>query len=286
MAGMMLPETMDTATTELWKQVDALDEGRGFVDRSDERMLVVRGADARAWLGDLVTADIATLERGSSRRSLLLTPTGRIRADLWITQIDDDAFLLVQAKDQPEHVEGLLHPYALSSAVRLEDATDMLSVLVFPARDEVVTVPRGDLGSPQPTMADRGTVLVDEHSYEVWRVGRGDPRMGADFVAGALPAEAGLERLIDVGKGCFLGQESVAKVRNLGHPPTILRHLRSETVVASGAPVHAAGEAVGQVTSVAPGRRGGSVLIARVEWRAADAALHTPDAEPLFPLRD
>jgi folate-binding protein YgfZ len=274
---------METATTEPWEQVGALDDGRGFVDRSEERTLVVRGADARGWLGDLVTADVATLERPSSRRSLLLTPTGRVRADLSITQVDDDAFVVLQARDQAEPVEDLLRPYVLSSAVQLEDAADVVSVLEFPARQEIVMIRRGDLGVQERTMASRGAVLVDEQAFEVWRVGRGDPRMGTDFDAGALPAEAGLERLIDMEKGCFLGQESVAKVRNLGHPPTVLRHLRSETVVAPGTPIHVAGDTVGQVTSVAPGRRGGSVLIARVEWRAADAVLRTIDASPLFP---
>lgn len=277
---------METETTEPWELVAALEDGRGFVDRSEDRALIVRGSDARGWLGDLVTADVATLVRGSSRRSLLLTPTGRIRADLWIMQPDDDAFVVLQSKDQPEPIGDLLRPYVLSSAIRLEDATDALSVIVFPAREEIVTSPRRELGSLWPTMAERGKVLVDDRSYEIWRVGRGDPRMGADFEAGALPAEAGLERLIDVAKGCFLGQESVAKVRNLGHPPTILRHLRSEIVITPGAPVHAAGEAVGRVTSAAAGRDGGSMLIARVDWRAADVVLHAEDASPLFPLPD
>lgn len=277
---------METATTEPWERVDALDDGRGFVDRSGEHTLVVRGADARGWLGDLVTADVATLGRGSSRRSLLLTPTGRIRADVWIAQIDDDAFVVLQTRDQPEPMGDLLRPYVLSSAVGLEDATDVLSVLLYPGREEIVTVPREDLIARKRAMAERGTVLVDERTYEVWRVERGDPRMGADFEAGALPAEAGLERLIDMAKGCFLGQESVAKVRNLGHPPTILRHRRSETVVAVGAPVHEGGEVVGHVTSAAPGRRGGSVIIVRIEWRAADAALEAADSSPFFPVPD
>jgi tRNA-modifying protein YgfZ len=278
---------MEIATTEDWELVDALDDGRGFVDRSDGRALVVRGADARRWLGDLVTADVATIAPGASRRSLLLTPTGRIRADLWITKVDDDGFVVLQAGDQPESVEDVLRPYVLSSAVRLEDATGAASVRIFPATATILIVPRGDLGTQEQTTADRGSVLVNDRAYEVWRVGRGVPRMGVDFAAGSLPAEAGLERLIDVAKGCFLGQESVAKVHNLGHPPKLLRHLRSESVVvAAGAPVHAAGEAVGQVTSVAPGRRGGSVLIIRVEWRAADADLRAADGSPLFPPRD
>ena len=75
--------------------------GAAFVDRSADRVLSSsRGADARRWLGDLVTADVASLVPGSSRRSLLLTPTGRIRADLWIARTDDEAFLVVQASDQ------------------------------------------------------------------------------------------------------------------------------------------------------------------------------------------
>jgi folate-binding protein YgfZ len=275
---------MDTATIEPWEMVDALEDGRGFVDRSQDRTLVVDGADARRWLGDLVTADVATLERGSTRRSLLLTPTGRIRADLWITQIDDGAFVVSQASDQPNAVWDVLRPYVLSSSVRLEDATALLSVRHFPGREEIVAFPRGEPGSLMRTAAGRGTVLVDEGPYEVWRVERGDPRMGADFEAGALPAEAGLERLIDVTKGCFLGQESVAKVRNLGHPPTVLRHLRSDEPAAIGAPVLAEGEPVGQITSAAPGRSGGSVLIARVDWRAGEVLLHTDDGSRLFPV--
>ncbi len=115
--------------------------------------------------------------------------------------------------------------------------------------------------------------------------------MGIDFGTGALPAEAGLERLIDVTKGCFLGQESVAKVRNLGHPPTVLRHLRCDTHVTAGAPVSAAdggsaGTEVGRITSAAPTRDGGTVLIARVEFQAAGVPLNASDSSPLFPARN
>ncbi len=121
---------MATATTEPWEQVDALDDGRASVDRSSDRMLLVRGADARRWLGDLVTADVATLRTGSSVRSLLLTPTGRIRADMWIACTDDETFLVLQASDQAESVVDMLRPYVLSSAVTLQDATGTLSAAV------------------------------------------------------------------------------------------------------------------------------------------------------------
>jgi folate-binding protein YgfZ len=282
---------METATTEPWELVEALDDGRGFVDRSADRAVVVRGADARGWLGDLVTADIASLVPGSSRRSLLLTPTGRIRADIWIAQVDEDAFLVLQARDQPEPVDDLLRPYVLSSAVRLEPASDERSVLLFSAREEIVTARWDDGSVIRGRSAEGGSILVDERAFEIWRVTRGDPRMGVDFGSGALPAEAGLERLIDGTKGCFLGQESVAKVRNLGHPPTVLRHLRCDTRVSAGTSVSAAdgasnGSALGRITSAAPTRDGGTVLIARVEFRAADLPLNTADSSPLFPARN
>jgi hypothetical protein len=277
---------METTTTEPWDQVDALEAGRGFADRSGDRMLIVTGADARGWLGDLVTADVATLERGSSRRSLLLSPTGRIRADLVLAQIAADVFMVLQPGDQPEAIHELLRPYVLSSSVRLEDATGSLAAIAFPEPGEVLTGPLDDLSSMLRATTGAGGVLVDDRSTELWRITRGNPRMGADFEAGALPAEAGLERAIDLEKGCFLGQESVAKVRNLGHPPTVLRHLRSEGVTERGTEIQAAGEVVGLVTSVAPGRNGGSVIIGQVAWRAADAALQRADGSTLFPLPD
>jgi folate-binding protein YgfZ len=98
--------------------------------------------------------------------------------------------------------------------------------------------------------------------------------MGSDFGPDALPAEAGLEGTIDFTKGCFLGQESVAKVRNLGHPPWVLRLVRADGPILRGAPVLANGAIVGEVTSVAEGENG-TDAIARVRWDAASGPLST-----------
>lgn len=274
--------------TELWEQVDALDRGGAFADRSTWRKLRVAGPDARRWLGDLLTADVASLEAGPARRSLLLTPTGRIRADVWMAAQADDAFLLVQDVDQPDPIDGLLAPYVLSSAVELEDVTERLGLLVLAQPQELFAVPPDERAAARRRLLARSYVEVGDDAFEAWRVARGDPRMVLDYPAGALPAEASLERLIDVTKGCFLGQESVAKIRNLGHPPTVLRHLRTASIVERDAPVIArvGGDEVGVVTSVAPRRDGGSVLLARVAWRAAGAALRTGDGSALVPVDD
>ncbi len=261
----------------LEEQVRALDEGRGFVDRSADRLLFVSGADARRWLNDLVTGSVAGLAVGRAIRSLLLTPTGRIRADFLLSLTDDGRFLMVQARDQEAAVGDILAPYVLSSAVVLSDAAGTVARW-FPGTGRLEVV------SSAPV--DPGALRISPEALERWSIRRGHARMGVDFQAGSLPAESGLDDALDLTKGCFLGQESVAKVRNMGHPPTVLRHLRSAAEAAPGGSVHTHDHPVGVVTSVAPDRGGGSVLLARVDWAAAETDLVSADGIPLLPVPD
>src|SRR5438067_11061460 len=114
-------------------QGSPLEEERAFLDRSPWRKVRVTGADAVTWLGDLLTADIAALEPGRGCRSLLLTPTGRIRADIQVARREDDLVLL-QAPEQPEHIGLALSTYILSSDVSLEDRTNDLALFTVPGR--------------------------------------------------------------------------------------------------------------------------------------------------------
>ena len=82
----------------------ALEEGRAFVDLSGMRKILVAGDDAERWLNDLLTAGLADLRVGDARRSLLLTPTGRIRADLHVARTFA-GFLLLQDGRQPHPVQ-------------------------------------------------------------------------------------------------------------------------------------------------------------------------------------
>jgi tRNA-modifying protein YgfZ len=124
-------------------------------------------------------------------------------------------------------------------------------------------------------------VEVGQAALEVRRVRAGIPRMGPDFSQEALPAEVGLTWAIDMAKGCFLGQESVARVRNLGHPPRVLRHLAASGVLVAGSEVRADARSVGEITSVAAAEEGGSVAIARIRWEAEGADLMTADGREL-----
>jgi tRNA-modifying protein YgfZ len=281
-------------------ELAALVEERAFLDRSSWRKVRVTGGDAITWLGDLLTADIAGLEPGRGCRSLLLTPTGRIRADVQVARREEDLFLL-QAPEQPEHIGLALSAYVLSADVSLEDRTNDLALFTVPGRAASLV---GIHGATEPSSVGPGIdVLVDAgkpawrfveaciaaglgeaggDAEEVWRVRRGIARMGRDFDERSLPAEAGLEAAIDSEKGCFLGQEAIARVRNLGHPPRLLRHLHGPGRIAVGDAVFAGPNAVGEVTSSAPDGEG-STVIARVRWVAATEPLTVSGSRSLDP---
>jgi tRNA-modifying protein YgfZ len=246
----------------LENQVDALDEGRAFVDGARLRAVEVTGSDAGRWLNDLVTAAVEDIPPGGTARSLLLTATGRVRADFHIVRTDG-GFLLLQEPDQPAAIDDLLRPYVLSSDVALQRAAGARVVLMPSDRGWTVARAAGDRA-----------VEASAEAGEVWRIRRGVPRFPTDLDEESLPAEAGLEYLIDFTKGCFLGQEAVAKVRNLGHPPRVVLALRAAVPARSGEPVLADGRDVGAVSSAARSGQGFAVL-ARVRWDARTRPLTT-----------
>lgn len=270
--------------------VAALQAGRARVDLSSWWKLGVEGADAEGWLNDLLSAELSGLVAGEARGSLLLTPTGRIRAAVTVTRFED-GYLLLQDSTQPAPMEQLLSPYVLSSAIELRDRTDDLALLAFPAPSDgraapdlegterhspSVLGPGGDVIAPAGTTADLDSpaesVGLDE--VETWRVIRGVARFGVDLTKDSLPHEADVGELIAYGKGCFLGQEAVAKVRNLGHPPFVLLAADAPAPVERGETLVAEGADAGLVTS-ATAAPPGAALIARVRWALQDAPLMT-----------
>lgn len=257
---------------ELERQVRALDEGRGSVGLEGFRAVEVTGRDAGAWLQDLVTAGIEGLGEGEAVRSLLLGPTGRIRADLHVWR-GGEGFWLLQALDQPAEIDTLLAPYVLSSDVALRPGVG-LDVRAVPAP--------GSWRFASP--GEAGLEPVGSGALERWRIRHGIARFPVDLAEDSLPAEAGLDDgiVVDRTKGCFLGQEAVAKVRNLGHPTRVVLALRSHGPCRVGERVLAEDAEVGIVTSVEDPDGPGAVL-ARVRWPARDAGLETASGVALRP---
>jgi tRNA-modifying protein YgfZ len=296
---------MTASVSALRDELSALQRGRAFADLSAYRKVRVSGSDARSWLHSLVTTDVDSLAPGRSRRSLILTPAGRIRADFCVAS-EETSFLLLQAPGQPEHIGLMLAPYTLSSDVLLTDATNKLALFSVPGESASMMGRPGlspsvlgtglDLVTPvgqqawriEDMFVKKNLIEAGPAALEQWRILRGAPRMGADFDQSSLPAEAGLLDAIDFTKGCFLGQESVAKVANLGHPPTVLRAVRSHSELKAGMQVLSRSGPVGEVTSATPCAtpvpdrlRAPSLWagIVRVSWEASEADLVVGAAE-------
>ncbi len=283
------------------EQMESLRAGRGFADLSAWRKVVCRGSDARQWLNDLLTAEIVELRQGQARRALLLTPTGRIRADVTVS-VFQDGVLLLQDPAQPQAVHELLDPYVLSSDVELEDRTPSMALVAFPGRappaaeetwtsSPSVLGQGGDVLGPVEALDDirarartHGLVEVSPEALEAWRIENGVARFPVDLTPDSLPHEAGLERDIDPVKGCFLGQEAVAKVRNLGHPPFLVVPGRAGGPVAPGDAVVAGGDRAGTVTSVASNAGTETPVLVRIRWAARDALLRTASGIPITRL--
>jgi folate-binding protein YgfZ len=268
-----------------------LAEGTAFVDLSFWRKIEVAGPDASGWLNDLVSADVAPLREGEAKRSLLLSPTGRIRAEFTVARLFD-AYLLLQDPMQPKSILELLAPYTLSSAVEMRDRTDELALLAVPGAPHPPTVRGARPSTPsclgsgfdlvgdalaREAMIDRlgdGYAQAGNEAVEAWRVEAGVPRVGVDVLEDDLPQEAGLEDAVAFAKGCYLGQEAVAKVRNLGHPRRLLLPLEATAHVTAGDPILVGGREVGEVTSAV---EHGSLWLAlgRVHWDARRGPFRT-----------
>ena len=261
---------MDAGLLE--QQVASLEEGRGFLDASRLLAVEVSGADAEGWLNDLLTANVRGIAVGTAEGSLLLSPTGRVRADVHVWRALD-GFVLVQDDRQPAPIDELLAPYVLSSHVRLRR---------LGSETPFVLIRSGKGGWEVRDAPPAGASRVEGDAGEAWRIRRGLPRFPVDIDQDSLPAEAALDRLIDEDKGCFLGQEAVAKVRNLGHPARVVLALKADGVVGPGDRVLTRDEDVGSVTSATPVDTG-TALLARVRWDARRAPLHTSSGRTLEP---
>lgn len=276
--------TMTTAGPE------ALAAGTAFVDLSSWRTVAVTGSDAIEWLNDIVSAHIADLASGEARRSLLLSPTGGVLASFTVAS-SPDGLLLVQDPAEPRPIDGLLSMYVLSSDVQVHDRTGEFAIFAFPGRERApdhsrtvsapsalgtgidVVAPVGDhdglAGSFAEAFASVGAAAVD-----AWRVATAVPRIGVDTADGDLPQECGLESLVSFDKGCYLGQESVAKVRNLGHPRRLLLSLESDRELSPRDEVVSGDQVAGAITSA--GRYDDRwVALARIRWEHRDGRLRT-----------
>jgi folate-binding protein YgfZ len=235
------------------------------------------GADSLRFLNDLISQEIADMEPGSVRRSLLLTPQGKLDHIMWVLGGRDEIGLVVD-EGRGEDLAGKLGRYRIRVDVEIEHSTSDHWLVVGPFGPE----PGRWTGDREGLLADvswpgvERTLVVGERpdlpgigaeEYEVLRIEAGEPLMGVDVTDNTIPQETGLVwSSISFDKGCFLGQELVARLDSRGgrvnHHLRILRF--DGSAGEAGTPVTKDGEQVGTMTS-ASGEVGLALLRRGVE---------------------
>jgi tRNA-modifying protein YgfZ len=234
----------------------------------------VKGPDAAAYLNRMVSNDVEALSVNEACEALLLTPKARIVAPLVVLRRADDDFLLLTEPEAGERVvrELVRARFAAKCDIALEQHR---SLLVLGVGESLVSnqhklVPNRDYGVPAVELLDGdapdGAEPIGEGELERLRILARTPRLGRELDDRVLPAEAGLdERAISFTKGCYPGQEPVARLHYRGHPNRGLRVLSLEGELPPyDAELELDGKVVGRVTSAAGDAEHGIVALAFV----------------------
>src|SRR4051812_14230568 len=291
--------TADTLSAEY----RALTEACGLVDRSQRGKLALTGSEAKVFLQGQVTNDIEGLEPGRGCYAAFLTHKGKMRGDMRVLDLGDE-LLLDTERVALQELFKMIRRYKLGSDVELHKRTVELALLslVGPnARriagaaelgtrehdnrraqvgDRDVTLVATDAGvdvfcaasdaaAVRAALEAAGAVPVGEDAAEVVRVERGRPRYGVDIDEGVIPQEAGLnERAVSFTKGCYVGQETVARLFYRGKPNRHLRGLRLSGPAARGDPLRLGEKEVGRLGSVVVSPVHGPIALALVRREA------------------
>ncbi len=287
---------------------EALHAGCGLLDRSERGKLAVTGAEAKAFLQGQVTNDVEGLEPGRGLYAAFLTHKGKMLGDLRVLDAGDELLLDCERVSLQE-LFNLLRRTKLGRDAEVHKRTlqrGLLS-LVGPAARRVAGAEAAGLGGEEhdhvaadvggapvrliaadagdvdvlclaedtervaAALRGAGAVAVSEAAAEVVRVERGRPRYGCELDDGVIPQEAGLnERAVSFTKGCYVGQETVARLHYRGKPNRHLRGLRLATRgVEPGTELWLDEKVVGRVGTVADSPTFGPVALAIVRREAA-----------------
>jgi len=275
----------------------ALRNGAALAERTGRCILRLTGKDPLGMLSAILTNSIPT-EDDRGAYALLLNPKGRVQTDLRVLK-SADGVLVDTEPEGADAARETLGRYAPFSRVRLEDLSGTWSILglygpharellegldlaehgttelsigdedllvagvAAPVAGHDLIGPSEAVANAREHLASRGAVPVNPDAYETVRVEAGVPRFGADLTPENFPGEVDgvLERAVDFAKGCYPGQETVARMRYRGHPnKTLYRISAASDDLTAGTTILQEGKPVGTVTSVAPISSGGETF--------------------------
>jgi folate-binding protein YgfZ len=280
--------------------------GVGWYDRSAQGKLAVSGPDATAYLDALLSNDIAAIPEGGGGDATLLTPKGRMLAEVRVLRTADE-LLLDTERVALQALFDALTQFRIGYRAELHKRTleRALYSLVGPRADSVVQEPppaeehghvltsvggvsvraiRTRLGvdllfdssaldEVRRALEGAGAVPLSEATAELLRIEAGIPRFGVEIDAATMPQEASLhERAVSYSKGCYIGQETVARLYWKGKPNRVLRGLLLSTPVEPGTALLLGESEVGKLSAVALSPRLGPIALALIRVEAEPGA--------------
>lgn len=291
----------------------AVTTGCGVLDRSAAGKLALTGDQAREFLAGQISNDTEALVPAAGCYAALLDNKGKMQGDLRVIRTPDGAELLLlcervalqalfdalrrsivgwhaelHKRTVQQALLSLLGPSAraVAGAPDLPEAEHTSAIAALAGHDVLIVAT--DLGvdvvcaadardAVWAELVDRGAVAIDEPTAELRRVEHGRPRYGVDLDSSVIPQEAGLnERAVSFTKGCYVGQETVARLFYRGKPNRHLRGLLLDRVVSAGHELHGPPKAdgspsrvLGTITSVAHSPVHGPIALALVRREAA-----------------
>jgi folate-binding protein YgfZ len=285
MTAVLTPEGIDVGVPmhygDLLREQRMLATKAGVVDRSNRDVLTVAGEERLSWLHTICSQHVAELSDGDSTEALVLSPHGHVEQHWHVTELDGTVWLDVEPGTAPD-VLGYLQKMRFLKRVEPADVSADWAVLSVVGPSTVDTLRAADLPDPAeraialpgggfvrrawygaelivpresvPAMLARlnaaGAAPAGALAFEALRVEARRPRLGLETDHRTIPHEVGwIGVAVHLDKGCYRGQETVARVQNLGRPPRrlVLLHLSGESDVLPrpGTPVELDGRAVG-----------------------------------------
>ena len=228
----------------------------------------VTGPDAADYLQRMVSNDVEALSPGEACPALLLTARARVIAPLVVLRRGDDDFLLLTEPGLGEVVRGQLVRMRLRAQCKIEPEKHR-SMLIFGGAEGFAT----DWPGARETLDSGLDATLTEEDLELRRIESGVPLWGHEIDDRILPAEAGLDEThVSFSKGCYPGQEPVARLHFRGHPNRELRVVELEELPEYDSPLLHDGREVGRVTSAARREDGSVVALAYVRTEVPDDA--------------
>ena len=244
---------------EIAKEQRALAEGKAWANLSHRSVIEISGEDRLMWLHSLTTQFLEDLQPGQWREALILDPQGHVEQQFFLVDDGKSTYLHLDAAQAPALI-SYLESMKFMLRVEVKDVSDKFTILRAPGKtDEIggpyALVPRAELAETE-SVFNSSNLQVGIWALEADRIAKGRARILLDTDHKTIPNEIGaLNKSVHMKKGCYRGQETVAKVFNLGQPPRrlVLLHLDGSNVELPkhGDAIYLDGKEVGVLGSVA-----------------------------------